>query len=144
LAVTTPLWMYLVPGLIPAETALLALVLYLLAVHLLEYVMIRRLLVGLPLSTERMTVTDMLRQQSSAMSVRSQVMLCGFFGFASALSLTCLLLGVGGPADEGGLRYIVSFSGGLFILWLGMLMSKLWGRWRRETSDSPDASDDSS
>jgi hypothetical protein len=143
LAATTPLWMYLVPGLIPAETALLALFLYLAAVHLLEYLMIRGLLADLPLSAERMTVTDMLRQQSSAMSVRSQVMLCGFFGLASALSLTCLLLGVGGPADQGGLRYIALFSGCLFIPWLGMLMAKLWRRWRRDASVSPDASDDS-
>jgi hypothetical protein len=144
LAATAPLWMYLVPGLIPVETALLALVLYLAAVHLVEYLMIRSLLVDLPLSAERMTVTDMLRQQSLAMSVKSQVMLSGFFGVASALSLTSLLLGVGGPADQSGLRYIALFSGCLFILWLGMLAAKLWRRWRRGASASLDASDDRS
>jgi hypothetical protein len=68
-----------------------------------------------------MTMADMLQQQSKAMSIRSQAMLSVFFGLASALSLVCLSLGM--PVERDLLRYIALFSGGLSILWLGMLMA---------------------
>ena len=119
-------------GLSLFDNTLLVLGLYLLSVQLLEYLMIKRLLVGLPRAAERMMVADMLQQQSRAMSIRSQAMLGVFFGLASALSLVCLSLGM--PVERDLLRCIALFSGGFSILWLGMLMAKLWGSWRSNTA----------
>ena len=132
LVVATPFWMHLVRGLSLFDNALLVLGLYLLSVHFLEYLMVRRLLAGLPRAAERMTVADMLQQQSKAMSIRSQAMLGVFFGLASALSLVCLSLGL--PVERDLLRYIALFSGGFCILSLGMLMAKQWGNWRSDNA----------
>jgi hypothetical protein len=132
LVAATPFWMHLVRGLSFFENTLLVLGLYLLSVHFLEYLMINRLLTGLPRAAERMTMTDMLQQQSKAMSIRSQAMLGVFFGLASAMSLAYLSLGM--PVERDLLRYIALFSGGLSILWLGLLIAKLWGSWRSNTA----------
>ncbi len=132
LVAATPFWMHLVRGLSLFDNALLVLGLYLLSVHFLEYLMIRRLLAALPRAAERMTVADMLQQQSKAMSIGSQAMLGVFFGLASALSLVCLSLGL--PVERDLLRYIALFSGGFCILSLGMLMTKQWGSWRSDNA----------
>jgi hypothetical protein len=124
LAATTPLWMDLVRGLSLLGNTLLVFGGYLVIVHLLEHLMIRRLLTELPRASERMTMTDMLRQQSAAMSVRSQAILGGFFGFAAVLSLVFLSLRL--PIEQDLLRYIALFSGFLCTLWLGMLLTRLW------------------
>jgi hypothetical protein len=128
LVATVPLWMDLVRGLGPFDNTMLVLGLYLLCVHFVEYLMIRPLLAGLPLAEERMTVANMLQQQSKAMSIRSQAILGGFFGLAS-VSSWCLSLGRV-PVERDLLRSVGLFAGSFFILWLGMLMAKLWGRHR--------------
>jgi hypothetical protein len=127
----TPLWLNLVPRLGPFDNTILVLGLYLLSVHLVEYLMIKPLLAGLPLAAEHMTVANMLQQQSKAMSIRSQSILAGVFGLAS-VSSWCLSLGRV-PVERDFLRNIALFAGSFFILWLGMLMAKLWGRPRRLT-----------
>jgi hypothetical protein len=48
LVIATPFWMHLVRGFSLFDNTLLVLGLYLLSVHLLEYLMIKRLLAGLP------------------------------------------------------------------------------------------------
>jgi hypothetical protein len=131
LLATTPLWIDLVPRLGPFDNAILVLGFYLLSVHFVEYLMIRPLLAGLPLAAERMTVANMLQQQSKAMSIRSQAILGGFFGLAS-VSSWCLSLGRV-PVERDFLRNVALFAGSFFLLWLGMLMGKLWGRHRRLT-----------
>jgi hypothetical protein len=132
LLATVPLWMHLVRGLGSFDNTMLVLGLYLLSVHFLEYLMIRPLIAGLPLAAERMTVADMLQQQSKTMSIRSQAILAGCFGLASVSTLCVSLARF--PVERDLLRYIVLFSGGLSILWLGMLMAKLWGSWRSDTA----------
>jgi len=123
LVAATPLWIYLVRGFSPVANTWLVLGLYLIAVHLLEYLMLRPLLADIPRTEQRMTTADMLRQQSRAMSVRSQVLLCGLFGLASVLSLLCLFLRI--PVEQGLLRGIALFSGFLSMLWLALLMIRL-------------------
>jgi hypothetical protein len=122
LVAASPFWMHLVRDLSLFDHTLLVLGLYLLSVHFLEYLMIRRLLTDRPRAAERMTMADMLQQQSKAMSIRSQAMLGVFFGLAGALSLACLWLGM--PVERNLLRYIALFSGGLSVLWLGLLIAK--------------------
>ncbi|HLG83993.1 MAG TPA: hypothetical protein VKY22_23525 [Bradyrhizobium sp.] len=134
LVAATPLWVELVPGLSLFDNTLLVFSLYLFVVHLLEYLMVRRLLAGLPPAGERVTIADMLRQQSAAMSVGSQTMLGGFFGLASVLSLLCLALGL--PVDQDLARYVALFAGAFCILWLGMLITKLWGSSRHQSDRS--------
>lgn len=129
LLATTPLWFNLVRSLGPFDNAMLVLGLYLLSVHFVEYLMIRPFLAGLPLAAERMTVANMLRQQSTAMSISSQAILGGFFGLAS-VSIWCFSLGRV-PVERDFLRNIALFAASFFILWLGMLIAKLWGRHRR-------------
>lgn len=131
LLATTPLWLNLVRSLGPFENTMLVLGLYLLSVHFVEYLMIRPLLAGLPLAAETMTLANMLQQQSKAMSIRSQAILGGFFCLAS-VSSWCLSFGRG-PVEQDFLRNVTLFAGSFFILWLGMLMAKLWGRHRRLT-----------
>jgi hypothetical protein len=135
LVATTPLWMDLVRGLSLLGNTLLVLAAYLVVVHLLEHLMIRRLLADLPQARERMTTAEMLREQSAAMSVRSLAMLGGFFGLATVSSLLALSFRM--PVEQDLLRYIALFSGFLFILWLGMLITKLWGssRYRSDRSE---------
>ena len=135
LVATTPLWMDLVRGLSLLGNTLLVLAAYLVVVHLLEHLMIRSLLADLPQARERMTTAEMLREQSAAMSVRSLAMLGGFFGLATVLSLLSLSFRM--PVEQDLLRYIALFSGFLFILWLGMLITKLWGssRYRSDRSE---------
>ena len=118
LVATTPLWMDLVRGLSLLGNTLLVLAAYLVVVHLLEHLMIRRLLADLPRARERMTTAEMLREQSAAMSVRSLAMLGGFFGLATVLSLLSLSFRM--PVEQDLLRYIALFSGFLSVLWLGM------------------------
>lgn len=131
LLATVPLWINLVRGLGPFDNTMLVLGLYVLGGHFVEYLMIRPLLAGLPLATERMTLADMLQQQSKAMSIRSQAILGGVFGLAGVSSF-CLSLGRV-PVERDFLRNIALFCGAFSILWLGMLMAKLWGRHRRLT-----------
>ena len=135
LVATTPLWMDLVRGLSLLGNTLLVLGAYLVVVHLLEHLMIRRLLADLPQARERMTTAEMLREQSAAMSVRSLAMLGGFFGLATVLSLLALSFRM--PVEQDLLSYIALFSGFLSILWLGMLITKLWGssRYRSDRSE---------
>ena len=135
LVATTPLWMDLVRGLSLLGNTLLVLAAYLVVVHLLEHLMIRRLLADLPQARERMTTAEMLREQSAAMSFRSLAMLGGFFGLATVLSLLALSFRM--PVEQDLLRYIALFSGFLSILWLGMLITKLWGssRYRSDRSE---------
>ena len=135
LVATTPLWMDLVRGLSLLGNTLLVLGAYLVVVHLLEHLMIRRLLADLPRARERMTTAEMLREQSAAMSVRSLAMLGGFFGLATVLSLLALSFRM--PVEQDLLSYIALFSGFLSILWLGMLITKLWGssRYRSDRSE---------
>jgi hypothetical protein len=114
----------------------LVLGLYLVAVHFIEYLMTRGLLADLPRATGRMSVTDMVRQQSAAMSVRSQAVLCVFFALATCLATGCLLLAV--PAEQDLLRYVARLSGFFFTIWLGMLVAALWRRWRPSTAVSSD------
>ena len=134
LVATTPLWMDLVRGLSLLGNTLLVLAAYLVVVHLLEHLMIRRLLADLPRARERMTTAEMLREQSAAMSVRSLAMLGGFFGLATVSSLLALSFRV--PVEQDLLSYIVLFSGFLSILWLGMLITKLWGSSRYQSGRS--------
>jgi hypothetical protein len=131
LLAATPLWLDLLRNLGPFDSAVLVLGLYLLSVHFIEYLMIRPLLAGLPLAAERMTLANMMQQQSKAMSIRSQAILGGFFGLAS-VSSWCLSLGRV-PVERDLLRNVALFAGSFFILWLGMLMAKLSGRRRRLT-----------
>jgi len=135
LVATTPLWMDLVRGLSLLGNTLLVLGAYLVVVHLLEHLMIRRLLAELPQARERMTTAEMLREQSAAMSFRSLAMLGGFFGLATVLSLLALSFRM--PVEQDLLSYIALFSGFLSILWLGMLITKLWGssRYRSDRSE---------
>jgi len=135
LVATTPLWMDLVRGLSLLGNTLLVLAAYLVVVHLLEHLMIRRLLADLPQARERMTTAEMLREQSAAMSVRSLAMLGGFFGLATVSSLLALSFRM--PVEQDLLSYIALFSGFLSILWLGMLITKLWGssRYRSDRSE---------
>ena len=135
LVATTPLWMDLVRGLSLLGNTLLVLAAYLVVVHLLEHLMIRRLLADLPRARERMTTAEMLREQSAAMSFRSLAMLGGFFGLATVLSLLALSFRM--PVEQDLLSYIALFSGFLSILWLGMLITKLWGssRYRSDRSE---------
>jgi len=135
LVATTPLWMDLVRGLSLLGNTLLVLGAYLVVVHLLEHLMIRSLLADLPQARERMTTAEMLREQSAAMSVRSLAMLGGFFGLATVLSLLALSFRM--PVEQDLLSYIALFSGFLSILWLGMLITKLWGssRYRSDRSE---------
>ena len=135
LVATTPLWMDLVRGLSLLGNTLLVLAAYLVVVHLLEHLMIRSLLADLPQARERMTTAEMLREQSAAMSVRSLAMLGGFFGLATVLSLLALSFRM--PVEQDLLSYIALFSGFLSILWLGMLITKLWGssRYRSDRSE---------
>ena len=135
LVATTPLWMDLVRGLSLLGNTLLVLAAYLVVVHLLEHLMIRSLLADLPQARERMTTAEMLREQSAAMSVRSLAMLGGFFGLATVLSLLSLSFRM--PVEQDLLSYIALFSGFLSILWLGMLITKLWGssRYRSDRSE---------
>ena len=135
LVATTPLWMDLVRGLSLLGNTLLVLAAYLVVVHLLEHLMIRRLLADLPQARERMTTAEMLREQSAAMSFRSLAMLGGFFGLATVLSLLALSFRM--PVEQDLLSYIALFSGFLSILWLGMLITKLWGssRYRSDRSE---------
>lgn len=135
LVATTPLWMDLVRGLSLLGNTLLVLGAYLVVVHLLEHLMIRSLLADLPQARERMTTAEMLREQSAAMSVRSLAMLGGFFGLATVLSLLSLSFRM--PVEQDLLSYIALFSGFLSILWLGMLITKLWGssRYRSDRSE---------
>ena len=135
LVATTPLWMDLVRGLSLLGNTLLVLAAYLVVVHLLEHLMIRRLLADLPRARERMTTAEMLREQSAAMSVRSLAMLGGFFGLATVSSLLALSFRM--PVEQDLLSYIALFSGFLSILWLGMLITKLWGssRYRSDRSE---------
>jgi len=135
LVATTPLWMDLVRGLSLLGNTLLVLGAYLVVVHLLEHLMIRRLLADLPQARERMTTAEMLREQSAAMSVRSLAMLGGFFGLATVSSLLALSFRM--PVEQDLLSYIALFSGFLSILWLGMLITKLWGssRYRSDRSE---------
>jgi hypothetical protein len=134
LVATTPLWMDLVRGLSLLGNTLLVLGAYLVVVHLLEHLMIRRLLADLPRARERMTTAEMLREQSAAMSVRSLAMLGGFFGLATVLSLLSLSFRM--PVEQDLLCYIALFSGFLSILWLGMLITKLWGSSRYQSGRS--------
>ena len=134
LVATTPLWMDLVRGLSLLGNTLLVLAAYLVVVHLLEHLMIRRLLADLPRARERMTTAEMLREQSAAMSVRSLAMLGGFFGLATVLSLLALSFRV--PVEQDLLSYIALFSGFLSFLWLGMLITKLWGSSRYQSGRS--------
>lgn len=135
LVATTPLWMDLVRGLSLLGNTLLVLGAYLVVVHLLEHLMIRSLLADLPQARERMTTAEMLREQSAAMSFRSLAMLGGFFGLATVLSLLALSFRM--PVEQDLLSYIALFSGFLSILWLGMLITKLWGssRYRSDRSE---------
>lgn len=135
LVATTPLWMDLVRGLSLLGNTLLVLAAYLVVVHLLEHLMIRSLLADLPQARERMTTAEMLREQSAAMSFRSLAMLGGFFGLATVLSLLALSFRM--PVEQDLLSYIALFSGFLSILWLGMLITKLWGssRYRSDRSE---------
>ena len=135
LVATTPLWMDLVRGLSLLGNTLLVLAAYLVVVHLLEHLMIRSLLADLPQARERMTTAEMLREQSAAMSVRSLAMLGGFFGLATVSSLLALSFRM--PVEQDLLSYIALFSGFLSILWLGMLITKLWGssRYRSDRSE---------
>jgi len=135
LVATTPLWMDLVRGLSLLGNTLLVLAAYLVVVHLLEHLMIRSLLADLPRARERMTTAEMLREQSAAMSVRSLAMLGGFFGLATVSSLLALSFRM--PVEQDLLSYIALFSGFLSILWLGMLITKLWGssRYRSDRSE---------
>jgi len=135
LVATTPLWMDLVRGLSLLGNTLLVLAAYLVVVHLLEHLMIRSLLADLPQARERMTTAEMLREQSAAMSVRSLAMLGGFFGLATVMSLLALSFRM--PVEQDLLSYIALFSGFLSILWLGMLITKLWGssRYRSDRSE---------
>ena len=134
LVATTPLWMDLVRGLSLLGNTLLVLAAYLVVVHLLEHLMIRRLLADLPQARERMTTAEMLREQSAAMSVRSLAMLGGFFGLATVSSLLALSFRM--PVEQDLLSYIALFSGFLSILWLGMLITKLWGSSRYQSGRS--------
>jgi hypothetical protein len=131
LLATIPLWLNLVRRLGPFDNTMLVLGLYLISVHFVEYLIIRPLLAGLPLAAERMTVTNMLQQQSKAMSIKSQAVLGGFFCLASVSSWYLSLGRV--PVERDFLRNIALFAGFFFILWLGMLIAKLWGRRRRLT-----------
>ena len=135
LVATTPLWMDLVRGLSLLGNTLLVLAAYLVVVHLLEHLMIRSLLADLPQARERMTTAEMLREQSAAMSFRSLAMLGGFFGLATVLSLLALSFRM--PVEQDLLSYIALFSGFLSFLWLGMLITKLWGssRYRSDRSE---------
>jgi hypothetical protein len=135
LVATTPLWMDLVRGLSLLGNTLLVLAAYLVVVHLLEHLMIRSLLADLPQARERMTTAEMLREQSAAMSFRSLAMLGGFFGLATVMSLLALSFRM--PVEQDLLSYIALFSGFLSILWLGMLITKLWGssRYRSDRSE---------
>ena len=135
LVATTPLWMDLVRGLSLLGNTLLVLAAYLVVVHLLEHLMIRSLIADLPRARERMTTAEMLREQSAAMSVRSLAMLGGFFGLATVMSLLALSFRM--PVEQDLLSYIALFSGFLSILWLGMLITKLWGssRYRSDRSE---------
>ena len=135
LVATTPLWMDLVRGLSLLGNTLLVLAAYLVVVHLLEHLMIRSLLADLPQARERMTTAEMLREQSAAMSFRSLAMLGGFFGLATVLSLLALSFRM--PVEQDLLSYIALFSGFLSILWLGMLITKLWesSRYRSDRSE---------
>jgi len=81
-----------------------------------------------------MTTAEMLREQSAAMSVRSLAMLGGFFGLATVLSLLSLSFRM--PVEQDLLCYIALFSGFLSILWLGMLITKLWGPSRYQSGRS--------
>ena len=134
LVATTPLWMDLVRGLSLLGNTLLVLAAYLVVVHLLEHLMIRSLLADLPQARERMTTAEMLREQSAAMSVRSLAMLGGFFGLATVSSLLALSFRM--PVEQDLLSYIALFSGFLSILWLGMLITKLWGSSRYQSGRS--------
>jgi hypothetical protein len=127
--------MDLVRGLSLLGNTLLVLGAYLVVVHLLEHLMIRSLLADLPQARERMTTAEMLREQSAAMSFRSLAMLGGFFGLATVLSLLALSFRM--PVEQDLLSYIALFSGFLSILWLGMLITKLWGssRYRSDRSE---------
>jgi hypothetical protein len=62
-------------------------------------------------------------------------MLGGFFGLATVLSLLALSFRM--PVEQDLLSYIALFSGFLSILWLGMLITKLWGssRYRSDRSE---------
>lgn len=136
LVVAVPLWIDLVRNFSPLGNTTLVLGLYLVAVHFIEYLMTRGLLADLPRATGRMSVTDMVRQQSAAMSVRSQAVLCVFFALATCLATGCLLLAV--PAEQDLLRYVARLSGFFFTIWLGMLVAALWRRWRPSTAVSSD------
>ena len=134
LVATTPLWMDLVRGLSLLGNTLLVLAAYLVVVHLLEHLMTRSLLADLPQARERMTTAEMLREQSAAMSFRSLAMLGGFFGLATVSSLLALSFRM--PVEQDLLSYIALFSGFLSILWLGMLITKLWGSSRYQSGRS--------
>lgn len=123
LAIPMAVVIFLLPRLGIATAALIA---YLALSHLVEYLMIRPFIAGLPLATERMTLVGMHHQQSKAMSTRAQAALCFFFGLFCAGSLACLPFGT--PADRQLLIFIAGLSGGLFIIWISMLTAKLLGR----------------
>jgi hypothetical protein len=124
LVVTAPFWVNLVPSFSQVGNTVLVFGLYLNTVHFIEYLMIRSQLTDLPRTAERMFMISMVRQQSEAMSVRSQAGLCVFFGLMTALMVGGLRIVE--PAIQDFLRYVALASGLFFTLWLGMLLSAIW------------------
>jgi hypothetical protein len=122
LVAATPLVMQPIRGLPVVDNVMLVLGLYLVAVHALEYFLIKPLLVGLPLATERMTVADMYRQQSTAMSVGVLATMGAFFLFF-ALIFAYLSLKLPGGRDV--MQFSALFATFLAILSFGMLIMKV-------------------
>lgn len=115
---------HFIPGTTLVGTAVIALIVYVMVAHLVEYLMIKSLIAGLPPGAERMTLSGMHRQQSKTMSLRAQAALCIFFGLICAGSLACLPFGT--PDDRQMIIYLACLSGGFFVIWTRMLIAKLF------------------
>jgi hypothetical protein len=122
LAAASPFVVQLIRGLPVADNVMLVLVAFVVAVHALEYFLIKPLLVGLPLATERMTFADMYRQQSTAMSVGALATIGAFFLFF-ALIFAYLSLKLPGGRDV--MRSSALFATFLAIISFGMLIVKV-------------------
>lgn len=109
------------PGSMNRDSILLFTVLWIVAVNASENLTLRRVIAGLPPAADKMSVTDMLAQQTRAMSVKTLVTLTLIF-LAGAAFYGYLWFAHQWRDFTG---FIAIYSGGFAIIWFAMLFAKL-------------------
>ena len=113
------------PGWLNRDSILLFALLWVGAVNACENRTMRRLVAGLPPAAEKISVTDMLTQQTRGASVKTLTAL-GLFFLAGAAFYGYLWFASAQWREFA--SFIAIFSGGFAVIWFAMLIAKLTGK----------------